>query len=255
MHTPRFLAYHMIGLSTLDTGRLYQAASQTIDAITTRSRERFETIRAMGALVPSRDGDLSNVVREQGHFFVEDILAEDNRFVFLSVGKRYWAESAQLNFGFLFDAERLLLDHNAILRQHDLMGEYGDLLGEVVGKRTGFREPTTWSEEKRQALFAALERPDEYPDYRDPNEAYYQLLDAVQGLHYEAPGVIEAIAEFRTLARRVQQEIQMSGEDALHYLEQNGASGRCELLVPGSLPLSLIVGTIEQGKEIYAVYP
>lgn len=246
-----FLAYHMIGLSTLDTGRLYQATPQTIEEIAARSRERFETIRGSGALVPGRDGDLSGVVREQGHFFVEDILAEDNRFVFLSAGRRYWLEPERLNFGFLFDAERLLsFRHNAILRQHDLLGEYGDLLGEIIGRRTGFREPTSWSEEERQALFAALERPDEYPDYHDPNDAYYQLLDAVRDLRYEAPGVIEAIAEFRALARRVQQEIQMSGQDALRHLEQHRATGSCELLIPGRLPLSFIAGTIEYGKEI-----
>ena len=249
MSKTHFLAYHMIGLSTIDTGRLFQATPQAIEEIAGRARTRFETIRASGALIPSRDGDLSGVVREQGRFFVEDILGQDHRFVFLSVGRRYWAEPERLNFGFLFDTERLLLDHNAILRQHDLMGEYSDLLGEVVGRRTGFREPSEWSEKERALLFAAIEDPDAHPGYVDPNDAYYNLLDAMRDLRYEAPGVIETIAEFRTLARRVQQEIQMSGEDAIRYLEQHGATGQCELLVPGSLPLSLSFGTIEQGKE------
>ncbi len=130
------------------------------------------------------------------------------------------------------------------------MGEYDDLLGEIVGKRTGFREPTEWSQEEQATLFAALEEPDKYPDYVGPNDPYYNLLDAVRDRHYEVHGVASVIEEFRSQARHLQEEIQMRGEDAISYLLSGQANAGHELLVPNQLDLKCAWGVIEYGETL-----
>jgi hypothetical protein len=243
-------AYHMIGLGTLDLGRLgsKDADEQMISQVVERARQRYQAIVASGVLQPAREHD-EKLPREKGHFFFEDRQANDHQYVFLSVGRRYWYEPEQVNFGFLFDAIKLI-EQGAILRKYDLLSDYEDMLSELVVARTGFREPTEWSPEEQAALFAALDDPDEHPGYVGPNDAYYNLLDAVRDLKFDVPGVREVLDEFRQKVREMQGKTQLAGQEAIAYIEEQGEGGRCELLVPGQLPITQAIGTVEYGRII-----
>ncbi len=240
-----YTAYHMIGLDKRDKGRLASPnAREAIEEITQKAFARYQAIRQSGVLRPSSIQE--QLPRPEGNFFLEDHLARDNQYVFLSIGKRYWSEPDQLNFGFLFDAEKLL-KQGAILRRYDLLSDYEDVLSDLVAARTGFREPPEWSEEETRMLMEALDNPKAHPGYKAPNNAYYDLMDAVQELRYDIPGVQEILAQFRVEVAELHEQVQLSGQEAIDFIRQNGETGQCELLVKGQLSLEQAIGRVEYG--------
>src|SRR6185369_16810125 len=125
-------AYHIIGPSSAaDVARIADAHHQS--RIIQELRDKHTAIIRSGALRPAQ-------AQEHSRQFALDRLAGDNQYVFLSVGKRYWLSPDEANFGFLFDAEELLLHHGAILRDGDLMQAYEDLLDEIVSDYTVSRD-------------------------------------------------------------------------------------------------------------------
>lgn len=239
-----YQAYHMIGLSHGDTGRLSAQHDhpEVVAAIVERVHQKYLAICAAGHLRPAQDD-------EQSRQFAADHLVGDDQYVFLSAGKRYWNEEASVNFGFIFDAE-VLIDSGAMVRAYDLMGDYDDLLGEVAADFSDWRDPSEWSAEEKVTLFAHLDNPGSTDEtYSAPNDGYYRLLDAIQAQDESVPFASEAIAAFRQRAIALQATIQYTGEAAKQYLREHGADGSAELLVKGQLPISQSIAVIEFGKE------
>lgn len=236
-------AYHLISLSNLDAGRLGSSQGHDPDVIAViveRVHQKYLAIRAEGQLRPALED-------EHSRQFVADHLVGDDQYVFLSAGKRYWAEPEQVNFGFVFDAEQLI-GQGTIVRAHDLLGDYEDLLGEVVAERSGWRDPSNWTPEETARLMAAIDDSDSTDEsYSAPNDTYYRLLDAVQAMDDSVPGVSEALAAFREQAAMLQRETQYIGEAAKVYLREHSTNGSAELLVKDCLAISQAIAVIEYG--------
>lgn len=241
-------ACHMVGLSNLDQGRLLQPEYHK--RIFSHVTERYQSIHREGALLPALS--TPSILEKEGRKFPLDHLAGDTRFVFLSVGRRYWLPVDGLNYGFIFDAEDLL-QRGAILRTHDLMSNYEEALEEAVTKFAPFLEPSSWPAEQLAALFHSLEDPDAIDaSSPTPNDAYYALKEAVE--HQRNLDEVwyghEATAEFLRLVKQVQDRSQLQGQDALDAITQEGESGRFELLFPDRLPLDLVRFWIEEDVSI-----
>lgn len=230
-------AYHIIGPSSVaDVARITDAHHQS--RIIQELRDKHAAIIRSGALR-----------QEHSRQFALDRLAGDDQYVFLSIGKRYWLSPDEANFGFIFDAEDLLLHHGAILRDGDLMQDYEDLLDEIVSEYTVSRDPSQWSEEEKAALFDALDNPDAYPDYKSPDEDYHNLIDAIQHGDMSVPYAQEATEQFIRRAHHLQKQRQHTGHEAIQMASENAESGHYELLVPNQLYIPLAKGYIMSGEE------
>jgi hypothetical protein len=239
-------AYHMIGLDSADLFRLRNQRITEAEIIQ-KARHLYNQITQQGRLSAAV---LRTSSSEMGHSrqFHLDRLVGDDHYVYLSVGKRYWNTPESTNFGFVFDAEQLLLEEHAILRLEDLMSRYQDLLDDVVSHFAPSRREDEWSQEEVAQLFQALDDPDN-TTYVSPNDAYYTLSDAVEYQRLEVPQAHEATQVYLLRAHEIQRQFQLVGEAAVQAIRQEGETGRFELLVKGEIPLSLCSRTIEEGKQ------
>lgn len=240
-------AIHIIGLEVGDLGGLMLGKGDAA-AIARRARAQYEAIIESGELRPAAPH------HDKGsRFYPADVLAGDNRFVFLSLGPRYGfdGKAAAATYGFVFDAEQLLRQGGAILRRGDLMGKYDDLLGDVARDIAGWSDPSEWSPEQIAKLMAALEDPDSTDaDAPSPNDAYYNLMKAVEQSDTTHPHYERAVAEFRRRVGPLQARRQLTGEAAIAAARADGGSGNCEILVPGSLPLARAVAHVVESHEV-----
>ena len=86
---------------------------------------RYRSIRAGGVLLPRTE---EKPLGADGSLFDLDRLAGDNRYVFLSYGARYRdMREPALCYGFLFDAERLIIERGALVGG-DMLDHYENLL-------------------------------------------------------------------------------------------------------------------------------
>ncbi len=234
-------AYHIIGPSSAaDVARIADAHHQS--RIIQELREKHQSIIKSGALRPAQE-------QEHSRQFALDRLVGDNQYVFMSIGRRYWLSPDIANFGFIFDAEDLLLHHGAILRDGDLMQDYEDLLDEIVSEFTTSSDPSQWSEEEKAKLFEALDNPDKYPDYKSPDEDYHNLIDAIQHGDMSVPYASEASEQLIRRAHHLQSRKQHTGHEAVQMALQSGNSGHYELLVSSQLYIPLAKGYIMGGIE------
>lgn len=239
-------AYHIIGMDNADLFRLRDGRISE-SKIVEKARTLYGRILQSGKLV-ARGVATSNPAETQvrSRQFALDHLVGDDQYVYLSLGKRYWNEPSSVNFGFIFDAESLLRD-GAILRKRDLLGDYGDLLDEVVQEFVPAREPEEFSPDEVKRIMEALEDPDA-TDYVSPNDAYYTLLDAVEHQNLDIPQAREATAEFIKRARALQEQQQLTGEAAIQAAQQEGETGQFEILVKCELAISYgCIGMIREG--------
>jgi hypothetical protein len=236
-------AYHIIGPNSVaDVARIADAHHQS--RIIHELRDKHVAIIHSGALRPAQK-------QEHSRQFALDRLAGDDQYVFLSIGKRYWHSPDEANFGFIFDAEKLLLEHGAILRDGDLIQSYEDLLDEIVSEYTVSRDPSQWAEEEKAALFEALDNPDGHPDYKSPDEDYHNLIDAIQKGDMSVPYASEATEQFIRRAHHLQSQKQLAGEQAVIAARQAGNSGHYELLVRDQLYIPLARGYVMYGEESF----
>jgi len=234
-------AYHIIGPSSVaDVARIADSHHQS--RIIQELLDKHSAIMYSGALRPAQE-------QEYSRQFALDRLVVDDQYVFLSIGKRYWHTPDEANFGFIFDAEQLLQEHGAILRDGDLMQDYEGLLDEIVSEYTTVRDPSLWTEEEKAALFEALDNPDEHPDYKSPDEDYHNLVDAIQKGDVSVPHTSEATEQFVRRARHLQSQRQYTGQQAVQRAQQSGNSGHYELLVRDQLYIPLAKGYIMYGEE------
>jgi hypothetical protein len=236
-------AYHMVGLPALAYGSL---ASGEVAQADTILKETYQRIRSNGFLRPA--SSLGN--RESRQFF-GDVLAGDDQYVFLSLGRRYWNDQyPTTNYGFIFDAERLLLD-GAILRTHDLLSEYEELFDEAVSSIAPYRSPDEWSAQELANLKAATA--DLNMEYSGPNDAFYALQDAAKEQRFAYPGVREVLEQFRSQALQLQKRTQILGSSALDAALKEGETGNYEILVPDRLLLSKTSKFIIAGQTLGAI--
>jgi len=240
-------AYHMLGIDTADFFRL-RDGRLTKEQIVQTGAQLYQRILAQGVLTSgARQVNLETTHSRQ---FRLDRLVQDNQYIFLSVGKRYWHEPSITNFGFIFDSDELFLTQHAILRTRDLLNDYEDVLDAVVQAMVPTRAlDDEFSPDEVSRLLAALEDPN--TSYVSPNDAYYTLLDAVELQQLTLPKARDATQEFLRRVRALQQQVQWTGEEARRRAYQEGETGRFEVLVPGTLALSLCRGTIREGVEYF----
>lgn len=237
-------AYHIIGLDVGDIARAHLHPPPP--EVLTRARARYDAIGAAGVLRPEpRTGRL---VEDNSRMYLEDWLAGDDRYVFLSLGPRYGFDSAA-TFGFVFDAE-VLLTAGAILRDGDLLEAYEDALGDLIEDRTHPKPMEEWTTAEIAALFAALESDATDADYQSPHDAYHTLTDAVRCGDRAVPGVAEVLDAFRVQVAQLQATHQTTGAAALARALADRGTGAYEILVPSQLPLDQAVAVIVAGEEL-----
>lgn len=226
-------AEHIIGLT----------AAEYVQGDGISVRQRFEQIKAHGALLPATSrniGDASNS-------FALDFLAGDNRYVFLSAGPRYRVDRpAHLCYGFLFDAEDLIRNHGALVGP-DLGPEYEEILDAVVRNVDASLPPLPEIDGEELSQFAevmGITDPAMLAHLRhESTSRYHDLIAAVTDGNLTVEGAEQAIEQFKIEAKRVQDQFRLRGEDALAILAEG-----MEILVPTSLAIAMVVGTVEGGK-------
>lgn len=169
---PLYAAYHTTGLK-------YLMEDVCISSIE-RARQQYLAICAAGHLRPAQRV-------EESSMRVEDRLAGDNRYVFLSVNEANWGPvPAQAQFGFIFDAPTLI-DQGAILRPYDLYDTYWKTLNELAAEEIGWY---TW----RDAI------PQDMEKYGDRHCAF---LKALRSLDETVLGVRHVLIQFRQKAQQL----------------------------------------------------
>jgi hypothetical protein len=242
-------AYHLLGLPALERGRLGDPkATAYHEEIIERQRLRFEQIRQARFLRPASPRTPTSI--STGRLQKLERIVGDHRAIYLHLDpERFWLSRESANYGFIFHAEQLLLERGAILRTHDLLGDYEDLLEEVVEAFVPGSNPEHWSQEEITRLFAALGAPDGNPTYRSPNDVHYELLRAVEDQDLTVPHAREATALLRERASALQAQHQLTGPEAVAFL-RSAEGNQAEILLPGKLSLSLACAWIVGGQEI-----
>lgn len=230
-------AEHIIGLTAKEKSGAPAAIASAVAA-------RFAAIRADGALRPYC---AERPMGAHGNSFELDHLAGDSGYVFLSVGERYrrYAENGTA-YGFVFDAERLVLECGALVGP-DMLHHYEDLMEQCVAEVAATLPPLPMISEEELAGFATLAGDDPAMLAYVREQSVYRDSDidmAIRLGDMDEPGATEAVALFQQRAPAMQAQWRKSGDEALAMLEEG-----MEVLVKGSLPLALAIGTIEGGYE------
>uniref|UniRef100_A0A7C1F389 Uncharacterized protein n=1 Tax=Ammonifex degensii TaxID=42838 RepID=A0A7C1F389_9THEO len=176
-----------------------------------------------------------------------DKYAGDDKYVFLSLGKRYIEQYGEYAYGFVFDARQLIIELNAVLGIEDLAWDYHKLAMEAF-----------------EQVFLTISRGSIVPFKTSgwmhagvkemPLEKQY-LYHAIYAGRTELPGVKEFQQVFRQLTKHVQATKRFSGTQALNVMEQwenlaKKPTRDPEILVPDKLPIPYALSLIQRGKEI-----
>ena len=228
-------AEHIIGLTAKEKSGDPAAIASAVAA-------RFATIQADGALRPYC---AERPLGAHGNSFELDHLAGDSGYVFLSVGERYrrYAENGTA-FGFIFDAEQLVLGCGALVGP-DMLHHYEDLMEQCIAEVAATLPPLPMISEEELAGFAALAGDDPAMLAYVREQSVYRDSDidmAIRCGDMDEPGAAEAVALFKQRAPALQAQWRKSGTEALAILEEG-----MEVLVKGSLPLTMAINTIEGG--------
>lgn len=193
-----------------------------------RVHQQYLAICAAGYLRPAQRV-------EESSMRVEDRLAGDNRYVFLSVNEANWGPvPAQAQFGFIFDAPTLI-DQGAILRPYDLHDTYRETLNGLAAEEIGWY---TW----RDAI------PQDMEKYRDRHCAF---LKALRSLDETVLGVQHVLIRFRQKTHVIQRQANLQGKRALAYLAATKPDKPVpELLIEQQLSLDLAMAALEYGKTV-----
>lgn len=203
---------------------------------------KFYKIINNGFLAPQKD---------IGHSQIWDIMAGDNDYVFLSLGKSYLEEYDNYAYGLIFDALQLIQELNAILGLEDSAFDYYKAtlkaLDNVYGKiPTNIIVPYQAVGNYNIGIHSSV---------RDmPIEKQY-LYHAVYSRRYDLPGVKEFHHEFKNLIKQIHNKKRFVGKDALKVLKDwinmsDEVTRSPEILVPNKLPVSYAIGYVKRGKSI-----
>lgn len=230
-------AEHIIGLTAKEKSGDPAATASAVAA-------RFATIQADGALRPYC---AERALGAHGNTFELDHLAGDSSYVFLSVGERYrrYAENGTA-YGFVFDAERLVLECGALVGP-DMLQHYEDLMEQCIAEVAAALPLLPMISEEELAGFAEMAGDDPAMLAYVREQSVYRDSDidmAVRCGDMDEPGAAEAVALFRQRVPALQAQWRRAGVEALAMLGDG-----MEVLVKGSLPLALATAIIEGGYE------
>jgi hypothetical protein len=232
-------AEHVIGLTAKEQTRPGDPASVA------SVLARYRAIRAGGVLLPRVE---EKPLGADGSLFDLDRLAGDNRYIFLSYGARYRdLREPALCYGFVFDAERLIVEHGALVGG-DMLDYYESLLEQCIAEVAATLPPLPVISEEELADFAAMAGDDPAMlDYvREQSVRRDSDIDmAIRIGDMSEPGAAEAVALFQARVGALQAQHRASGAAALAALREG-----VEVLVPHQLPISDAVGFIEAGAII-----
>lgn len=173
-----------------------------IDAYYTTDESHYNECIEKGSIVPVKDW-------YGKRFCVEDFLAGDHKYMFMFVNDRYiiFDENGEnKTFGFVFNAELLVTEHNALVGP-DLLDEYRALLNACA---------TSSVQQKPELRNVQL------------------IVRGVLGGAVNEPGVAETMLLFRERVSELQNERRCQGEAALKLLQES--SEPLEVLVSVASP-------------------
>ena len=212
-------------------------------AVVAAVRARFVQILHSGQLRARG----ARTVGQDGSIFELDVLAGDGQYVFLSYGPRYReVVPTALCFGFLFDANTLICQHNALVGP-DMANAYDCAIDEAASTVVSLLPPLPAAADAEIAEFMQLmgESDPGMAAYiqQQSTSRYHDLCDAIRNNDRSAPGGAQAIDIFLARAQAAQEELRLAWPLALDALVPG-----VEILVQSPLPLSAAVGVIEAGE-------
>ena len=245
-------AYHIIGLKGMELGRLtYHPEPKDLTEIKAAIHARFSQIKEAG-FISARRHLPQDPYDNPGRGFWEDDLAGDDRYVFLSVGKRYEDQVPPgAALGWAFDAEDLIR-RGAILGLHDLAMDYTGLIGEEAEAVAATLPRLPRISEPELNEFISLMGSNE-PGLRqavsdgsiDPES---ELLEALSWGNVDYPGYDEVIKRLKPLFVEFHSKNRLGYCEAMVHLGRSEKSdlenGGMEILVEDWLDLSLAVEEI-----------
>lgn len=232
-------AEHIVGLTAKEQTRPGDPASVA------SVLARYRTISAGGVLLPRTE---EKPLGADGSLFDLDRLAGDNRYVFLSYGARYRdVREPALCYGFLFDADRLIIERGALVGG-DMLDHYENLLEQCIAEVAAAVAPLPMISDAELADFAAIAGDD--PAMLDyvRQESVHRDSDidmAIRCGDMAEPGAMEAVALFQARVGAIQAQYRVGGAAALAALREG-----VEILVPNQLPICDAAGFIEAGAII-----
>ena len=220
-------AYHIIGQDYADIFKIRDKA-MTEEEFIEKQKGRYTAILNSGVLKASHNGPSRR--------FSIDALAKDDQYVFFSVGERLWSTPTYGLYGFVYDPIHLIRRHKAILRMHDLLNDYEDLLGEVVHECIPFKKRGAYTKEEQELwLQQGL----------SPNEMHYELTYAIERGDMMFLFAQKATELLCVRMKALQEQTSFTEDAAIERLEEKGVQ---ELLVRESVSLQCCVGVIEEGQ-------
>lgn len=230
-------AEHIIGLTAKEMLGDPAAIASAVAA-------RFAAIRTDGALRPYC---AERPLGAHGNTFELDHMAGDTSYVFLSVGERYrrYAHHSTA-YGFVFDAERLVLECGALVGP-DMLEHYEALMEQCIAEVAATLPPLPMISEEELADFAALTGDDPAMLAYVREQSVHRDSDidmAIRCGDMDEPGAAEAVELFRQRVPDLQAQWRKSGAEVLAMLEEG-----VEVLVKGNLPLALATAIVEGGYE------
>lgn len=241
------LAEHILGLSYSESAGRFCASKRPAAAASIR--RRFQAIQLDGYLRPrGRPRDVNS--DDHGSTFDLDLLAGDDRYIFLSYGPRYRdLIEPDLCYGFAFDAEQLV--HAGALVGPDLLDDYEALASEIAESIDRRLPPLAQTSDEEIAEFAGLfgEHEPELLAYIQQQSAsrYHDIMDAMRSQDRGVPGAKIALWLFRQRVSSIQEEQRKRGLQALEPL-RGSEHAQLEILFPGHLPIAWSVATVQAGE-------
>ena len=197
------------------------------------SQENFDAIRRDGFIRPRTE---KRKWGEQGAGFRPDWIAQDNQFIFFSPEKAFYASLAgEDRYGFVFDAEFLILGCNAFVGP-DLLTKYDDLMHDCAKTVADTMPPKPIDEEGLKAFLERHQITDErmIASIRADEASHYQdILDGMLNEDESVAGAVEGLKMFHAKVGAIQEQYRVSGDAALDSL-RSGTS-------PIGTPLEILV--------------
>ena len=196
------------------------------------TEKAFREIWKQGALFSARERVRIGVAKRSSMIFLTDLLAGDDRAVFLTLCEPH--SVGMRGYHFVFDPIALL-DHGASIGLNDLQGFYTSIAdGLGVGNRL---DPTSWSDEQKN-LFAeqagVVQSGWRYSGYEAA-----EWLEWATGSRRTYPLNVQFI-------RYVDRYVGAGMKNVIRWIttSRESALRKAEVLVDEALPLSFLVGVI-----------
>ena len=222
-----------------------------VKAYHTTDYDKYMIIKKEGEILPS-----TRLCQEysESSIYIYDKFAGDDQFVFLSSPGRIPITSNEVDvYGFVFEAEILILEYKALVGP-DLLKKYVELMRVCA---CDVAEILQQNASGKEGLSVLLDENKIIPDF-DASDviqviSFYQelILQAISTDNTSVLGVSDTIEMFKDNVAKLQKKIRSKGKDALELLKQDPPSWSLdwwEILVKDSLPIKIAIGEIKKGE-------